>query len=311
MASRPPPRAGRKVESPGGPPIPPPALTVRFAGDAGDGVTLLGARLAAAGRAGYAVATRADPPGEIRSVPGAQAGVHAVQVRVGPPPALVPGPAADLLVALNPAAAAVYGPLLSPGGEVVVNTDAGPVPPGPARGWPLTTLTRAAVAPCKLSARDAGRCTHFFVLGVTLAYAGLPADEALGWVRRTLADNPPAADAAGRAVRAGLAFGTDQRGVRAGRQARAARSEPARVPAVVRPGRGRRRPDDRRRPGRGAAGRRRVPGPADRGPVGRVRPPGVPPARGPGDGRRRPRRGRPGGRVRRGRSESQSRPATA
>ena len=208
-------------------PMPPSALTVRFAGDAGDGVTLLAARLAAAGRIGYAVATRADPPAEIRSPPGTLAGVGAVQVRVGRAPARMPTKQADLLVALNPAAVAVYGHLLTPPGMVVANTDAftpdaiaaagltgDPLAhlPGSVRAWPLTALTRAAVAGCKLSARDSGRCTHFFVLGVILAAAGLPTDEALGWVRRTLADNLPAADAAKRAIRAGAAFGADQFG---------------------------------------------------------------------------------------------------
>lgn len=197
------------------------ATTVRFAGDAGDGVRLLGTRLAAAAvRAGYAVATRFDPPAEIRSPPGTRPGVSAFQVRFGRPPPLLPGDRADCLFALNPAALAIYTPHLGPDGALVVNADAftsdtleaagvagDPLAAVPKAGvLPLTGLTREAVAGCKLSARDAGRCTHFFILGVALGLCGLPTDEALKWARERLSQNPPAADAAGRALRAGAAL---------------------------------------------------------------------------------------------------------
>ncbi len=197
------------------------ATTVRFAGDAGDGVRLLGARLAAAAvRAGYAVATRFDPPAEIRSPPGTRPGVHAVQVRFGRSPALLPGDRADCLFALNPAALEIYSPHLGPGGSLIVNADsytpdnldAAGIIGDPLATVPessvlfLTGLTREAVAGCKLSARDAGRCMHFFVLGLALGLCGLPADEAFRWSKERLSQNPPAADAAGRAIRAGAAL---------------------------------------------------------------------------------------------------------
>ena len=179
----------------------PGGFAVRFAGDFGDGVQFLGSRFAAAAlRAGLRVATRADPPAEIRAPVDSPAGAQAVTVRVGPGLG-VPGEAADFVAALGPAALPLFD---WPGAELLIDSarcDAGESPR--AVGLPLAALTLDAGGPGVRTPRDAERSTRYLILGLALARFGLPIDGEIGHARGVLALNPPAAEAAARALRAG------------------------------------------------------------------------------------------------------------
>ena len=176
-------------------------FTVRFAGDAGDGVRFLGARLAeSALRAGLPVAARDDPPAEIRAPADALSGARAVTLRIGPGRG-VPSDRADFVLALNGAATELFD---WPEAELIFDQGRCDCSGRPgALGLPLAALTRDAGGPGANTDRDAARAVRFLVLGLTLGRFGLPLDGELAWARERLAQNPPAANAAARALRAG------------------------------------------------------------------------------------------------------------
>src|SRR5205823_10749882 len=80
-------------------------LTIRFAGDAGDGMQLVGAQFTTASAIhGNAVCTLPDHPAEIRAPAGTLAGVSGFQVQFSKHAIHTPGDKLHALVAMNPAA---------------------------------------------------------------------------------------------------------------------------------------------------------------------------------------------------------------
>ena len=100
------------------------SIVVRFAGDSGDGVQLLGSQfVASTATAGNDFATFPDYPAEIRAPAGTTFGVSAFQINLGSRRITTAGDAPDVLVAFNPAALKVNLPLLSDGALILLNTD--------------------------------------------------------------------------------------------------------------------------------------------------------------------------------------------
>jgi 2-oxoglutarate ferredoxin oxidoreductase subunit alpha len=200
--------------------------TIRFAGDAGDGMQLVGAQFtAAASRCGNDVHTIPDFPAEIRAPAGALAGVAGFQVRFGRHQVHTPGDALNALVAMNPAALKMNLPDLEPGGIVIVNSDAftpddlhkagyarnplddGSLAPYRLLAVPMSTLHREAVAPLKLAPRESDRCRNFFALGLAFWLYDRPLEPTLTWIRAKFGKNPAAQEANARALKAGHQYG--------------------------------------------------------------------------------------------------------
>jgi 2-oxoglutarate ferredoxin oxidoreductase subunit alpha len=81
------------------------SIVVRFAGDSGDGVQLLGNQFSQeTALAGNSLATFPDFPAEIRAPTGTTYGVSAFQINFGSRLVKTAGDQPDVLVALNPAA---------------------------------------------------------------------------------------------------------------------------------------------------------------------------------------------------------------
>ena len=81
------------------------SIVVRFAGDSGDGVQLLGSQFSQeTALAGNSLATFPDYPAEIRAPTGTTYGVSAFQINFGSRQIKTAGDQPDVLVALNPAA---------------------------------------------------------------------------------------------------------------------------------------------------------------------------------------------------------------
>src|SRR5947207_12092907 len=100
-------------------------LIVRFAGDSGDGMQVVGARFTdATAVAGNDLATLPDFPAEIRAPAGTPAGVSAFQIHFAHHDILTPGDHPNVLVAMNPAALKANIGALEKGGTVIVNEDA-------------------------------------------------------------------------------------------------------------------------------------------------------------------------------------------
>ncbi|MDX2223313.1 MAG: 2-oxoacid:acceptor oxidoreductase subunit alpha [Rhodospirillaceae bacterium] len=101
----------------------PKSVVVRFAGDSGDGVQLLGSQFSQeTALAGNALATFPDFPAEIRAPTGTTYGVSAFQINFGSKQINTAGDRPDVLVAFNPAALKVNHKDLRRGGLVILDS---------------------------------------------------------------------------------------------------------------------------------------------------------------------------------------------
>ena len=92
-------------------------VTIRFAGDSGDGMQLTGGRFTqTTAIVGNDLSTLPDFPAEIRAPAGSLAGVSAFQLKFSSKDIHTPGDKPDVLVAMNPAALKVHQKDLIPGG---------------------------------------------------------------------------------------------------------------------------------------------------------------------------------------------------
>src|SRR5438876_3160748 len=160
-------------------------VTIRFAGDSGDGMQLAGTQFTnTSAIVGNDIATFPDFPAEIRAPAGTLAGVSGFQVHFSSHDIHTPGDQLNTLVAMNPAALKTNLKDLESGGILIVNSDAfttsdlhkagyksNPLDDGSLKNhrvFPvkINSLNRQAVAECKLSPREADRCKNFFALGL-------------------------------------------------------------------------------------------------------------------------------------------------
>src|SRR5919197_5516737 len=99
-------------------------VTIRFAGDSGDGMQLTGTQFTATSAiVGNDISTLPDFPAEIRAPAGSLPGVSGYQLNFSSRDIRTPGDEPNVLVAMNPAALKVNVKDLEPGGILVVNTD--------------------------------------------------------------------------------------------------------------------------------------------------------------------------------------------
>ena len=102
-----------------------PAVTIRFAGDSGDGMQLVGTRFTdTSALFGNDLATLPAFPAEIRAPQGTIAGVSSFQVQIADFDILTPGDNPEVLVAMNPAALKAHLHDLAPNGMLIINQDA-------------------------------------------------------------------------------------------------------------------------------------------------------------------------------------------
>jgi 2-oxoglutarate ferredoxin oxidoreductase subunit alpha len=100
-------------------------VTIRFAGDSGDGMQLTGSQFTATTALfGNDVSTLPDYPAEIRAPAGSLPGVSGFQISFSSGDIHTPGDRPDVLVDMYPAALKVNLGDLVPGGAIIVNTDA-------------------------------------------------------------------------------------------------------------------------------------------------------------------------------------------
>src|ERR671938_685029 len=101
------------------------AVTIRFAGDSGDGMQLTGTQFTNnTALVGNDISTLPDFPAEIRAPAGSLPGVSGFQINFSNRDIRTPGDAPDVLVAMNPAALKVNLRDLAENGTVIINTDA-------------------------------------------------------------------------------------------------------------------------------------------------------------------------------------------
>src|SRR5713101_3950434 len=101
------------------------SVTIRMAGDSGDGMQLAGGQLTNTSAVlGNDISTLPDFPAEIRAPAGTLAGVSGFQIHFSSNPIHTPGDRLDALVAMNPAALKTCIKDLQPGGILILNSDA-------------------------------------------------------------------------------------------------------------------------------------------------------------------------------------------
>ncbi|MCP9493926.1 MAG: 2-oxoacid:acceptor oxidoreductase subunit alpha [Pyrinomonadaceae bacterium MAG19_C2-C3] len=162
------------------------AVTIRFAGDSGDGMQLTGAQFTnTAAVFGNDISTLPDFPAEIRAPQGSLPGVSGFQLNFSSHDVRTPGDTPQVLVAMNPAALKVNIADLETGGTLIVNTDefneanlkkaayaSNPLEDDSLSAYrvhklPITSLNLEALkTTVQLTRKDMDRCKNFFALGV-------------------------------------------------------------------------------------------------------------------------------------------------
>jgi len=204
------------------------AAVVRFAGDSGDGMQIVGERFTDTSvTVPNAIATFPDYPAEIRAPIGTIAGVSAFQVHFGSQTVLTPGDEPDALVAMNPAALAVHLPDLAEGGLLIVNTaafneenlkmakfDSNPLDnPDLKKRYEvlaidITGLSVEALKDSELSMKDKLRTKNFFALGFTCWVYGRPIEPTIEFINSKWSKKlPEVADANIKVLKAGYFLG--------------------------------------------------------------------------------------------------------
>src|SRR6266566_819871 len=149
-------------------------VVVRFAGDSGDGMQVVGSRFTdETAIAGNDLVTLPDFPAEIRAPAGTLHGVSAFQIHFASRDILTPGDHPNVLVAMNPAALKANVRALEKGGTIIVNEDAfirrnlekagyeqNPLEDDSLDGYqvyrvPMTTITLRATEGLPISKKDA------------------------------------------------------------------------------------------------------------------------------------------------------------
>ena len=202
-------------------------VTIRFAGDSGDGMQLTGAQFTNETAAiGNDLSTLPDFPAEIRAPAGSLPGVSGFQIHFADHDILTPGDQPDVLVAMNPAALKTNVRDLRSGGTLIVNRDAfndrnlqkagyaeSPLEDGTLDGYnvhsiPLTSMTVEALNDIDgITSREAERSKNFFALGLMSWLYGRPVEGTLQFIETKFAGRPELAEGNTRAFKAGLHYG--------------------------------------------------------------------------------------------------------
>jgi 2-oxoglutarate/2-oxoacid ferredoxin oxidoreductase subunit alpha len=201
-------------------------VTVRFAGDSGDGMQLTGSQFSdTTALVGNDLSTLPDYPAEIRAPSGTVYGVSGFQLHFGSSDVYTPGDRPDVLVAMNPAAIQKNLSELKPGAIIIANTDAfdaknlklakydsNPLLDGSLEGYnvfqvPVTSLTIKALENSPLSQKEITRCKNFFALGLMYWLYNRPISQTIDWIRNKFKNKPEFVDANEKALKAGYNFG--------------------------------------------------------------------------------------------------------
>jgi 2-oxoglutarate/2-oxoacid ferredoxin oxidoreductase subunit alpha len=202
-------------------------VTIRFAGDSGDGMQLTGTQFTnTAAVLGNDISTLPDFPAEIRAPAGSLPGVSGFQLNFSSRDIRTPGDEPNVLVAMNPAALRVNLADLEDGGILIVNTDAfnennlkkagyttNPLEDGSLAGFRLfkiaiTTANRAALrGEVNLTAKEIDRCKNFWALGLMYWLYDRPLEPTIRWIDEKFAKKlPEVAKANMTALKAGFAY---------------------------------------------------------------------------------------------------------
>jgi 2-oxoglutarate ferredoxin oxidoreductase subunit alpha len=201
-------------------------VSIRFAGDSGDGMQLTGDQFTATTAIlGNDLTTLPDFPAEIRAPAGTLPGVSAFQLHFGTHDILTPGDQANVLVAMNPAALKSNLKELRKGGDLIVNTDefsaravskvgyeTNPLEDGSLDSYKvhpiaLTSMTVEALKEFSITKKEAERAKNMFALGLLLWLYTRPIEPTLAFLEAKFAKKPEILAANKAALQAGWSYG--------------------------------------------------------------------------------------------------------
>lgn len=197
-------------------------VTIRFAGDSGDGMQITGAQFTnVSALMGNDLGTLPDFPAEIRAPAGSLAGVTSFQIHFSSHEIFTPGEQCDALVVMNPAALKVHLNSLKPHGILMANIEefkprnlamagfeTNPLENDSLSAYQvfpvnMTKLTRDAVKDLKVSAKEAERCKNFFALGMAYWLYQRSMETTIKFIQEKFSKRQEIAEANLRALKAG------------------------------------------------------------------------------------------------------------
>lgn len=201
-------------------------VTVRFAGDSGDGMQLTGTQFTnTTALVGNDVSTLPDYPAEIRAPIGTTYGVSGFQLHFSSSDIHTPGDSPDVLVAMNPAALKVNLSDLKHDATIIVNVNSfdtknlrlaeyekNPLEDGTLDGYnviqvPLSQMTNNALEGSGLSQKEISRCKNFFALGMMYWLYSRPVEPTVEWIKSKFTATDLLAAANEKALMAGYYYG--------------------------------------------------------------------------------------------------------
>lgn len=203
-------------------------VTIRFAGDSGDGMQLTGSQFTnTTALAGNDLSTLPDFPAEIRAPAGTVAGVSGFQIHFGSKAIHTPGDNCDVLVVMNAAALKANLKFLKAGGIIIANSDGfgkrdlslakyspeeDPLAQIQTSGYTLiqvdiAKLTKESLKETGLPPKDVDRCKNMFVLGIIYWLFSRDTDATVKFIRNKFSKDEVIAEANIKALLDGYTFG--------------------------------------------------------------------------------------------------------
>ncbi len=189
-------------------------VTIRFAGDSGDGMQLTGTQFTrTAAVFGNDISTLPDFPAEIRAPAGSLPGVSGFQISFSSTDIHTPGDEPDVLVAMNPAALKTNIGDLPAGGALIVNSDAftqanlnkaaytsNPLTDGSLTSFttfqiPISTLNERSLDGLDMTSKQKDLTKNFFALGIMFWLYERSMEPTVDWIESKFGARPVVAEA--------------------------------------------------------------------------------------------------------------------
>ena len=202
------------------------SVVIRFAGDSGDGMQLMGDRFTnTSALVGNDLGTFPDFPAEIRAPAGSLAGVSAFQLQFSSKDIFTPGDHLDVLVAMNPAALRMHINDLKTGGILIANKSTFTAKNLKMAGWEsnpleddslmdymlydieISRLLADATEDMDITSKTVERSKNFFGLGLLYWMYGRPIEPTIVWLAKKFKKRPELIEANTRALKTGYNFG--------------------------------------------------------------------------------------------------------
>ena len=203
-------------------------VTIRFAGDSGDGMQLTGTLFTnITALEGNDLRTLPEFPAEIRAPVGTVPGVSSFQLHFGSKEIMTPGDACDVLVVMNSAALKANLSLLKKGGVIIANTAGfdkknlnlakygegnSPLEDKSLSDYKvlevdITKLTKESLSDSGLSYKDIERSKNMFVLGLLYWMYNRPLDSTIRFLNDKFSKRPEIAEANIKVLKDGYHYG--------------------------------------------------------------------------------------------------------